>query len=493
MKNKTIVVLSVLLLSLIANTSTASAYNDGKSYHYDGYIYDFDHNVQETPAAFVLERVIDESSLGGMSLQGVDDVSTSEDGRIFLTDTLSSRIFVLDSQGTFLTVIKTIWNADGKIEIDANGNQVVLGNPEGTFVYDLDRELYIADTANRRIIVLDLDTYRLKKMITEPEHMTGTTEFKPSKVAVDHAKRIFAIVPSSYEGIIELASDGSFIGYYGVNVPSVNLIDYFWKSIATDQQKALMSKSYAPAFHNIAVDGEGFVMAVTYDSSAQDMVFRLNAKGENVLREEGNTLVVGDIYTMDSGEHSQFVDLAVTDYGLYALLDKRDGRIFIYDFDGVLLNVFGTNGNSTGEFKQASSIAWLGDRLVVTDSSYRCAYVLHPTEFGSAMLQASEEYYNGNWDVALNHFRTTLTLCTNYEVAYAGIGKNYLMQEEYEKAMYYFKQGNNRDYYSEAYYGYRGEQIEEKFPIIAIIVLGGIIALVVSEVRYHVKEGKVKA
>lgn len=493
MMKKFKVLLSVLLLGLMANTASVSAANDGSSYSYDGYIYDYYFNVQETPAAFQLEKVLNSEDLGGMAIQGINDVCTSEDGRIFLTDTLSSRIFIMDSEGNFQKAIKTIWNSEGKIELDENGDQVVLNNPEGSFVYDKDQELYIADTGNKRIVVLDLETYQLKKIITKPENMTGNTEFKPSKVAVDHAKRIYAIVQSSYEGIVELASDGSFIGYYGVNVPTVNLGEYFWKSIATDEQKALMSKSYAPAFNNIAVDGEGFVMAVTYDSAAEDMVFRLNAKGQNVLREQGNTNVVGDVYSMSSTDNTQFADLAVTDYGLYALLDKHDGRIFIYDFDGVLLNVFGTNGDSVGEFKNASSIAWIGNRLVVTDSSYKCAYILSPTEFGTAMLRGSEEYYNGNWDEALKYFEKTLMLCGNYEVAYSGIGKNYLMKEEYEQAMYYFKLGNNRDYYSEAYYGYRGEQIGDHFGMIAVLVVVLIGLLIVSEVRYHVKEGKVKA
>lgn len=493
MKKKIGVLISVLLLSLLANTTKVSAANDGTSYSYDGYIYDYNFNVQETPAAFQLERAITEDAFAGIGVQGIDDVSTSEDGRIFLTDTLSSRVFVMDSDGNYITAIKTIKNAEGKIELDEKGNQIVLSNPEGTFAFDQDKELYIADTGNKRIIVLDLDTYQLKKVITRPENMTGNSEFKPSKIAVDHAKRVYAIVQSSYEGIIELTAEGSFIGYYGVNIPQINPVEYFWKSIATDAQKSLMKKSYAPAFNNIAIDGEGFVMAVTYDSAASDMVFRLNAKGENVLRERDSIPVIGDYYSGNSTDCTQFTDLAVTDYGLYALLDKHDGKIFIYDFDGSLLNIFGTNGSCVGEFKNASGIAWLGDNLVVTDSAYRCAYILNPTEFGTSMLRGSEEYYNGKWDEALQYFQNTLNLCGNYEVAYTGIGKNYLMKEQYKDAMYYFKLGNNRDYYSEAYYGYRGEEIGKHFGIIAVLVVGLITLLVVTEVRYHVKEGKVKS
>ena len=159
----------------------------------------------------------------------------------------------------------------------------------------------------------------------------------------------------------------------------VSLVDYFWKSIASDEQKQKMAKTYAPAFNNITLDGEGFIMAVTYDSSASDMVFRLNSKGENVLREEGNTFVVGDIWSMGSSSTgSQFVDIAVTDYGTYALLDRTKGRIFLYNFDGEMLNAFGSLGNLKGEFKTPSSIAWMGNKLVVSDSVLKYIYILTP-------------------------------------------------------------------------------------------------------------------
>ena len=316
--------------------------------------------------------------------------------------------------------------------------------------------------------------------------MTGATEFKPSKITVDNADRIFIVVQSSYEGIIELNEDGSFSRYFGVNEPDVNLIDYFWKSIATDAQKEKMSKTYAPAFNNVALDGEGFVMAVTYDTAADWMVFRLNFAGKNVLREEGN-FVIGDYYSM-TDEFSAFTDIAVTKYGTYALLDKNHGRIFLYNFDGELLSAFGTMGNLIGEFKAPSGIAFLGDKLVVSDSTLKCAYILEPTAFGLSLLRASESYYAGRWDEATAHFESALRLCGNLEVAYSGIGKNCLMKEDYDGAMYYFKLGNNRTYYSKAYAGHRNEVLRENFGYIAagLAVLIGVILY--SEIRYHRRE-----
>lgn len=465
--------------------------SDGSSYVYDGYIYDYWANVKESPAAFLLERTIDEGNLEGARLSSVDDVCTSSDGRIFLVDSIESRIYALDENGRLLANIKLMRNADKKIALDENGNQIMLTSPEGVFVHEKNQELYIADTGAGRILVLDLNDYSLKRIIKAPDNMNGTAQFKPSKLVVDLADRIYVVVQSSYEGIIELTADGSFSGYYGVNTPQVSLIDYFWKSIASDEQKAQMSKTYAPAFNNVALDGEGFVMAVTYDSSAADMVFRLNSKGENVLREEGNISVSGEIWSLHSSDSgSKFVDIAVTDYGTYALVDKSFGRIFLYNFDGELLNVFGTLGNLKGEFRDPSGIAWLGDKLVVSDRTLKCAYILTPTEFGQAVLDGNRCYYNGDWDEALVHFEKAVKLNVNYDVAYSGIGKNYLMKSEYKKAMEYFKLGQNRVFYSKAYNGYRSEMLEKYFPVVMTVFILLIGWMIFSEIRYHKKGGK---
>ncbi len=313
---------------------------------------------------------------------------------------------MLDGSGELLANLKLMRNADKKIALDEAGNQIMLTSPEGVFVHEKNRGLYIADTGAQWILVLDLDTYALKRMITQPENLTGATQFKPSKLAVDLADRIYVIVQSSYEGIIELTADGSFSGYYGVNTPRVSLIDYFWKSLASDEQKEQMSKTYAPAFNNIALDGEGFIMAVTYDTSAEDMVFRLNSNGKNVLREEGSSVVIGELWNLHSD-----------------------------------------------------------------DKGSRC-------------------YYNGRWDDALVHFEQAVKLNVNYDVAYSGIGKNYLMKSEYKKAMEYFKLGQNRIFYSKAYNGYRSEMLEKYFPVVMIIFTLLISWMIFTEIRYHRKGGK---
>lgn len=478
---KTAVAVAAIITVLFPTVCTYAS--DGTSYVYDGFVYDSWGNVQASPAAFELEKIIDSNSMEDYDFQSLEDVSTSADGRMFLSDRLSGRVFVFDQNGSFLQSIKTLRDADtGKIALNEDGSQVVLSMPSGTYYHEKNQELYIADTGNKTVYILDGETYAMKRRITTPENMTGVTEFVPSKVTVDYADRIYIVVASSYEGIIELNSDGTFSRYFGVNEPGINYIQQFWKSFATDAQKEKMGKTYAPAFTNVVMDYEGFVYAVTNDASAANFVFRLNSAGKNVLRQEGFFPVVGDLNNLSS-----LVDVAVTDYGTYAVLDDAKGRVYLYDYDGQILNVFGGYGQTKGQFKKPTAIAWLGDKLIITDTDLKCAFMLRPTDFGDVALRASRAYYFGRWDEATELFLECIRLNGNYEVAYIGVGKNYLMMDEYEKAMYYFKLGNSKPYYSDAYNGFRGEQIREHFYIVAIAFAALMTWLVISEVRYRKK------
>lgn len=518
MKRITALMLAALLI-LMGSVSFAA---DGSSNIYQGYTFDFFGNIKSTPAAFTLSQVITEGVVIRTNSKGqtsetafpfstVADVCTSSDGRIFIADSNpeTGRVYVFNPDGSMATVydengeeltgvnpINTIKAINDKgraanVKVDEKGNLSDKGSTtslkgcEGVFFHEKANELYIADTGNQRIVVLDGSTYLYKRIIYRPDNMTGDTEFKPAKIAVDNADRIYVVVKSSYEGIIELNEDGTFSRYFGVNEPTINLLDYFWKSIATDAQKEKMGKTYAPAFNNVALDGEGFIMAVTSDSAANQSVFRLNFAGANVLREMGNTPVVGDLGTEEA---SAFTDIAVKPYGAYAVLDKTNGRVFLYNFDGELLSVFGSMGNMAGQFRTPTGIAWLGDKLVITDSGLKCVYIYEPTEFGQALLDACEDYYDGKWDEATAHFEEVLRLCGNLETAYTGIGKNKLMQEEYEEAMRYFKLGNNREFYSKAYKGYRTIVMKENFGVIAVIAVVAIGAVLWSEVAYHRKQ-----
>ena len=481
-------VAAVMGLSLSLTVALPVLAMQVQPYTYEAYTYDAWANVKESPSMFRVVDHIDGDNMEGIPMSSADDVHYA-DGLIYMVDSIEARVNVFTEDFDFVSSIKLMRAEDGRIALDDSGHQLILVKPEGLFVDEANQELYIADPGAQRIFILDSKTFILKNMIGKPAEMLGVTSFEPSKVTVDTAGRIYAVVQSSYEGIIELNQDGSFSRYFGVNSPQVNLLDHFWKSIATDAQKQKMQKLFAPSFNNVTVDSEGFVFATTFDANAIYDIFRLNGRGQNVLREEGHILVGGDVNRFDMGE-TQFVDVTVTDYGVYAGLDRARGRIFLYDHDGYTLNVFNGLGNAYGQLRTPTGISWMGDKLLVSDRTMKRIYVYDTTDFGAAALAGSAAYHVGDWEAANTAFTEALKHNANYDIAYVGIGKNHLMQNEYEDAMYYFEKGNSHDYYSTAYSGYRTILLQEYFGWIFAVIVILLAVIFISEYRYHKKEEK---
>lgn len=486
------------------------------------YIYDFWGSANQSISAFQLSTVIDGSSMkdladdhaanvtDSIALSSVSDIFVYEDyaeaeeegveevlleREIYVVDSVAGRVNVFNENFELKSSIRIIRDANGKINVsETTKKQMLLTNPEG--VYVTDANIYIADTGNERILILDRKTHALVKEVTRPDGLIGSEEdgFEPSKIAVDNSGRIFVVIQGSTDGIVELNNDGSFSRYYGVNSPTVNLLDYFWKSIATEEQQETMAKVYAPSFSNIHVDSEGFVYAVTTETASKEMVFRFNSNGENVLRKFGYSEQLGDLPNAvdEAFAQSTFNDVAVNDYGVYALLDTQKKRVFVYNFDGNLLSIFGGSGSTKGTFSNPTSIAWMGNDLVVGDENLKSAFVFKTTDFGNLILAAEEKYYTGDFDGAAELYREAVNMNANYDHAYVAIGKNILMQDEYEEAMHYFKLGNDKTYYSTAFMGYRNLILQKYFFILAIVIVAFIWWVLRGEVKYNKQQRKLE-
>lgn len=440
-----------------------------------GYTYGPSGIVSSVPG-FVLSRTVDTA---GAPLQSVDDLATGG-GQLYISDALAAAVYVYDGQ-TYAY----------KATIAASDETPFVA-PKGLYHSEFFNELYIADPEAGAIFVLDAATYAHKRTITRPENMAGDTKFAPYRVAVDSIGRFYIVVQGSYEGILELNPDGGFSRYVGVNKPKVDLIEYFWRSLASDEQKKQMTKAYAPSFNGVDVDSEGFIFAVTGDSSSEQKIFRFNAKGSNVIRAEGYNALEGDSakYFEHSETTSVFCDVAATDFGTYAVLDRQNGRVFVYDFDGYLLTVFAGKGHVKGQLAEASALAWNGYTLLVGDKQRGAVYVYTTTNFGQAALQAVENYNRGQWSAATDCYRQALEYNANYYAGYSGIGRNYLMERDFEQAVYYYKLAQDDAGYSQAYHGYRGIWIQKYFGWIAVAVLLAATAFILTEVRYARRKGE---
>lgn len=164
--------------------------------------------------------------------------------------------------------------------------------------------------------------------------------------------------------------------------------------------------------------------------------------------------------------------MTALDNDSYAGLDKVRGRLFVYDSQGRILFAFGGNGNMDGYFKQPAALDHMGRDLLVLDSQDRSITIFTPTEFGSLVYQAIDQFQSGDYQKSGETWREVLTLNGNYDLAYIGIGRSLLRQKEYGQAMEYFRLKWDYDNYSKAFKQYRKEWVEDHIILVILVVLG---------------------
>lgn len=511
---KKITTLSLLFFALfICNSVTVSAG--------DSYIYNHYGEIVPIVPPFSVERTIvksdlvnEETGMKPLRFEVIKDVHVGKN-YIYIVDSgdggVFGQIIVLDKEYNYITSISNIYDINGEpvvVEDESNTGEIKSvqlsisnGTPTGVFETESNK-LYIALQTVGKVVVLDTSklitnkfnelTFEYVTSYSKPENLIGVTGFEPYKIVVDNAERMYIVAESGREGMIELNADGSFSRYYGTNPPTVNVLDFFWRQFMTDVQLEQIDKIYAPPFSGVDIDASGFKYAVTNSSDSDQMVYRFNSAGTDVLREKGNTPPIGDVALVDEEgrTRSSFVSISVNDFGCYAVLDSSKGRIFVYNFDGEMLFTFGSMGDETGQFMTPSGISWDGNKLIVTDVEYKNVTVFKPTDFGEKVLNATEAYYNGDFDLAGELWQEVAILNSNYEIAYTGIGKKYLLQKDYKSAMEYFELGFNRTYYSQAYEKYRNEQLEEHFVLFASPLFLLMMYIIYTEVKYSRKESE---
>ena len=443
---------------------------------YDSYNYDYREYIHMTPAPYVPA-----GSIGGENLSyngepigrfvTPQDLCQADDGRIYIADTGNNRIVVLNRELNKVENIITTF--------DNNGTEDSFNQPYGVCVSE-NGQVYVADSQNRRVVVLEKDG-TLVKIVANPqsESLDDGYVFTPLKVTVDYADRIYVIAQNMFEGIMVFESNGNFSSFFGTIDVKISLWEKFWKRIATKEERSKQQLYIPTEFTGIDIDPDGFVYATNIDSNGEQGVRRLNPRGEDVIKKGENTNVGGDLWTEGSTEYagpSQFTDVVYRQNGIYSCLDRKRGRVFTYDHEGNLLYVFGGLGTQEGTFSLPVSIEDIGGKLVVLDATRAQIVSFKETEYGRLINEAVSLRYDGDEAEAVELWRRVLELDENNELANTGIGKAYLTAGDYVNAMKYLKLGMNRDYYSIAYRRYRNGKLTEN----ASYFLTGVLVLIVA-------------
>ena len=445
----------------------------------DSYNYSFWETTVGSPAPYQANALMNGNSLNIGSFSEPTDLHVTLDHHIYVLDSGNSRVVILDDQYKVLDIIDSFLK---------DGQQDVFSKPQGIFVTE-DKHIYIADTGNKRVVHLN-QKFELIKIVDSPqsELLQGNFNFLPVRIVVDNAKRMYVMATGVFDGFMEFNVDGEFTTFIGANRVTIDPIEYFWKMVSTKEQRSQMVQFTPMEFTGLDIDDEGFIYAT--NGQSQDSIKKLNAQGDNILREEGYFQPSGDIrYTSDIGP-SRMVDIDVADSEIYSALDSKRGRIFTYNGDGHLMYVFGGLGNQLGQFVAPVAIARVGDDFLVLDKALGEITIFRTTAYGRTLNEAVRSYYRGDEEAAYKLYNETINMNANLEFAYSGIGKSLIRQGDYNEAMTYFKESMDQKGYSKAFLLYRKEVLRGYFPIIMTCIVSLVFITFIWRKVRRMKGGK---
>ena len=456
------------------------------------YTYDYWEEVQESPDAYKVATVVDSMTLGLDNLEGVRLAKPQSlfaiDDLLYVADTGNNRIIELKRKGIEFAVSRVIK--------EMTGSQTnTFNQPYDVFV-DGDGNIYVADFGNQRITMMDRNLQWVRDY-TKPDDNTfdQSLNFLPKKITVDVAGRVYAMCQNVNKGLVKYEADGTFSGFIGANKVTISTAEYIWKRYFQTKEQRAQSESFVPTeYENLCIDEDGFIYVTTTVFSEYDLkwdnakpIRRLNSLGNDILIKNDRYPPIGDLYwqeqSLDYGP-SRFTDITVMKNDIYVALDRTRGRLFGYDSQGVLLWAFGTKGNVEGAFTGAVSVEHMGYDLVVLDQLENSITLFQTTEYGKTIFNAIETYLDGEYDESANLWRDVMKQNANYPLAFRGIGRAILRQNQYKEAMDYFRMAHDRENYGRAFKLYRKEWVEKNvWWIVLIVAVLLIVPLAVGRVK----------
>lgn len=431
-----------------------------------------------TADAYVPEQSWDGVAMGCGTLNTPEDFAFNEDGNLYIADTGNNRIVVMNDRMEFVREYTDL--------IDAQGKYHTLRQPSSVCVRD--GYLYIADSKNSRCIKADMSG-NIKVFFEKPTDAVFTSEtFTPSDISVNSRGMVYVISENVYQGIMVYDANGHFEGFFGS--PSVTsslqlLWDRFWKKILTDGQREGLTRYVPIEYAGFTVGEKDFIYAVlSYTSNHMEQIRKLNYLGENVYTYTG-TFGEKEVFDYKKGKwYTQFIDVCSENELVYAL-DRQWQRVYVFDSLGNRLATMGTVGEQLGSFRGVAAVEVLDGRVFVLDGNKGNVTTFVPTAYGTQILTAVSLYNQGHYLEAIEPWKQVLAMSANNELAYSGIGEAYLKMGDYAQALEYFRLGGNRERESVAFEQYRAQTLRRWIlPLLLVFFTLIVVAIVFTNKHF---------
>ena len=467
-KMKKIVALLAALTAVICITSVPAS-----AAPYDGYTYDAWDNEASAPVGYTADEIIDGKSLGTGKLNKPSDIYVDSEGTLYISDTENNRLIIAADDFKNVSIIDTVV---------MNGQKTPLETPGGLFV-NAAGEIFITQKQRHRVLCIDT-LGNVKSCYERPESalLDDTFEFLPVKVIQSNNGTVFVLSEGYYYGALTYDTSGEFVGFYGSNKVDVTfqvLADYAWKKFLSKEQKSKMARYVPIAYSSFDIDSDNFIYTCTQTTkNSKNELRKLNTNGNDVIKlyKKNVSSTSGDYgdlkksFIMGKSTDTQFIDICVSDGGIINGLDLSRGRIFQYDTEGRLLNIFGGSGTEAGLFRTAAAIDDRGETFLVLDSEKGSVTVFVPTDYTKLLLKAVSLYKDGLYSQAKPLWEQLIKLDSGCETAYVGLGKALYAEGNYKASMKAAKKGYDREGYSLAFKAQREKDVRKAFPIVASVL-----------------------
>lgn len=362
-----------------------------------------------------------------LAISGAEDLFVTGDGSIYVADTGNGRILKLDSH--FQEV--------------ASYGEGLLEGPTGLFV-DETGTIYVADGGQEMVFVLDGRGEVVSGFGRPTEPLFGQDKaFAPRKIAVDARQNLYIVSEGSVNGLVQLNTNGNFIGYFGANAATMSLKMILQRLFLTEEQLAQFIKNEAASPSNITIDHQSLLFTVTAGTEEDESISRFTVSGKNIFPN-----IIGS---------TDFRDIAVSEDGL-VLAVAGDGTVFEYDLGGTLLFVFGAQDmgdQRLGTLRNPTAIERYGEFIYVLDKDKNAIVVYRTTAFARQVHEGVRLYVDGFYGEAKPYFEEVLDFNGSFIMAYRGIGDAYFKEGAYQRALVAYRYGEDRDGYSQAFWELR--------------------------------------
>ena len=451
---------------------------------FNSYTYDEWDESQKAPAGYAPVLVKNGMEIGTGNWKTPSDFFMDSHGHLYVADTGNNRILLLNDELELLEILETV---------TMDGQEIPLTDVQGLYV-SRDHVIYACQASLSRILLIQDGTVigTIERPVSNL--ISEDFSFAPAKVGIDIYGRAFVLSRGCYSGLLQYDVDGSFMGFFGANKVEVTaqvLFNYLWKSILSDEQRAAMTSILPIEYSNVDCGADGFVYTSTVGTQLpKSQVKKLNPLGNNVYFAAGNAeFNFGDeevTYNKSKPNYPSFIDVKVDKDGFLYAVDLTSSRVFVRDQEANLISVFGGSGRQTGTFNTPVAVECYGERVYVLDRLKNNITVFQPTEYGSLVKQAVIAYNQGLYEQAEGLWRQVLAHNANSTLAYNGIGKALAQENRYEEAMQYLRYSGDRYSFSRAFGKNRLELVRNY----AIYAVGGaaVLAAVIFLLKRRRKE-----